>query len=88
MKKTGLTTEEINQSGKFPIITTNERLRNLDYSTTSFRIDRINSLTLVKEEEGIQNHVVVQMQGSQELLFKFNSFSEAKEFYDYIANRW
>jgi len=88
MEKTPLTTEGILKSGRFPAIETVEKLGNFVNSTSTFRLDRINAVILNKGEKGKQDRVMIHMDGSEGLLFKFDSYRNAKEFYDYIMDRW
>ncbi len=90
MKKTQLTTEEILKSGKFPAITTTEEFEDDIKKTTTFKLDKINAITLTTNEKiASANYVTIQMDGRKKnLLFEFDDRKEAKEFYEYVMERW
>lgn len=88
MKKTHQIVEEILRSGKFPAITTEERLDSTVTRILTFRLDKVNAVILERKERGSSSHVTIHMDGSENIHFEFESYIEAEEHYKYVMERW
>ena len=81
-----LTVEKILSEGKYPAITVEETMGDLGSSSTTFRLDKVNTVTLSKSKK--ENQVIIGMDGSANLTFRFDTPQEADELFTYVMDRW
>ena len=87
MKKTQQVTQAMLKAGKFPAISVEEKLDNSIVKITTFRLDKINATILNRSKTTHPDTVVIEMD-AKELIFEFDIFHEAEEFYKFVMDRW
>lgn len=88
-KKDDLTIKDILREGKFPAIVVEEKIGEIGTTTTiTFRLDKVNAVTLSINTKTNKSEIIVQMDGSEKITFRFETLQEAEKLHTYIMNRW
>jgi len=93
MKIAQASVKEITKSGKFPAIRTTETTKGsigaqTVVSTTVFRLDKVNAITLERKGDAAEDRVIIKMEGGTDLQYNCDSYHEAEEFFNYILDKW
>lgn len=88
-KNDNLTIKDIISEGKFPAIVVEEKLGELGtINTIIFRLDKVNAVTLSINIKTNKSEVIIHMDGSEKITFKFETLQDAESLHTYVMDKW